>query len=167
MEGYLPPPPPINPGKPCHRMVQNFQNPPTIQSQTYERTVSIIQLYNLAKLRKKKYTTPSFKTPFTTYLGKSHHMDSPLKTKKKLQPSSKIFLIAKKFPHSSENIMSQGQMHTIIDIGSMSTCALGTQCTILLCYFNRSTALFGLLKWQCVTTHVYQKAKVAIELLWQ
>ena len=32
MEGYLPPSPPINPGKPCHRMVQNFQNPPTIQS---------------------------------------------------------------------------------------------------------------------------------------
>ena len=51
----------------------------------------------------------------------------------------------------------------MITTGYMVTCALGTQCTVLLCYLNGPIALFGPVGQQSVTKHVYQKAKVAIE----
>ena len=54
----------------------------------------------------------------------------------------------------------------MIIIGYMATCALGTQCTVLLYYSNGPIVLFGPLEQLCVTTHVYRKAKVAIESLW-
>ena len=53
----------------------------------------------------------------------------------------------------------------MIIIGSMATCALGTQRMVLLCHSNGPIALFGPLEQQCVTTHVHEKAKVAIKLL--
>ena len=57
---------------------------------TYESSVSIIKLGNLAKLRKwkSKYTIQFLKLnpPFTTYLGKSSHM-----VKKNSNPLNKFF----------------------------------------------------------------------------
>ena len=70
--------------------------------QTYESTVSITQVYTLAKLRKRKdkYTIQVFKVDFPTsqsILVSPPDMDFPLNMKK-LQPPSKTFLGTKKSP---------------------------------------------------------------------
>ena len=64
---------------------------------TYESTISIMQLYNLAKLRqwKNKYIYSSIflklNPPFHNYLGKSPHVNSPPFKMKKTPTPSKNF----------------------------------------------------------------------------
>ena len=62
-----------------------------IVTKTYESIVSIIQLYNLATVRKRKksvrFSFLKLNSPFTTYFSKSLHMDF-LQLKQKKSPTT-------------------------------------------------------------------------------
>ena len=105
MGGYLPPLPSTleNPAIGWSKISK------THQLYSHRLMKEQLVLYNyiiLLNWEKKSIQLPHSKPPSQPILVSPTIWTLPLKWKKKLQPSSKIFLIAKKFPHSSENIMS-------------------------------------------------------------